>query len=203
MLCIKQSEEGEKMVKYTIKTAVLMVIGMIVSGIYFVILEMKKGSSKKISRCIAGAFLALSGLTLLITGVIWGEQFTLAMTPIVVSICFLGFGLHHVFFVYSCSLRINATYVDANSYYARNIGYVYNPIFRYQYNGIEYEIKSLQSFSEKELKSRFAKNKVYPIYISPKKHEKCMVDKEVDTPYLLILLIGFLGLILSVYRILV
>lgn len=89
-----------------------------------------------------------------------------------------------------CTKKINATYLKFNIYNRYGmLSSRYIPVFKYNFNGKEYENQAQQSFSKKFTKN-FVVGEKYTILINEKNPKKFIINKKVKIDEMLILLIG-------------
>ena len=111
---------------------------------------------------------------------------------------FLWLGLSLVFLIIGvclymqttrCSAAVMGTFVGIQVLKSTGMK-DYFPVFRYVYDGCEYEVRSLQSFSRRFLEKTFEPGKEYTIYIDPKKPRNAAVRNKPQTADILVLLMG-------------
>ena len=89
-----------------------------------------------------------------------------------------------------CTKKINATYLKFSIYNRYGmLSSRYIPVFKYNFNGKEYENQAQQSFSKKFTKN-FVVGEKYTILINEKNPKKFIINKKVKIDEMLILLIG-------------
>lgn len=89
-----------------------------------------------------------------------------------------------------CTKKINATYLKFNIYNRYGmLSSRYIPVFKYNFNGKEYENQAQQSFSKKFTKN-FVVGEKYTILINEKNPKKFIINKKVKIDEMLILVIG-------------
>lgn len=95
-----------------------------------------------------------------------------------------------------CNTKIRAVYVDYAVIKVRNGGKMYFPVFRYRYNGQQYEEKTFQNFSKRYIHSTYQEGMEYDIYIDIENPKRFRVVQKFDFICLVLLVIGiffFLG----------
>lgn len=101
--------------------------------------------------------------------------------------------LFFIVFQYSklkCNKKIEATYLKFNIY--KRHGTIFNkyiPVFKYNFNGNEYENQAMQSFSKKFTKN-FVVGQNYTILINEKNPKRFILNKKIEIDEILILLMG-------------
>lgn len=101
--------------------------------------------------------------------------------------------LFFIVFQYSklkCNKKIEATYLKFNIY--KRHGTIFNkyiPVFKYNFNGNEYENQAMQSSSKKFTKN-FVVGQNYTILINEKNPKRFILNKKIEIDEILILLMG-------------
>ena len=101
--------------------------------------------------------------------------------------------LFFIVFQYSklkCNKKIEATYLKFNIY--KRHGTIFNkyiPVFKYNFNGNEYEIQAMQSSSKKFTKN-FVVGQNDTILINEKNPKRFILNKKIEIDEILILLMG-------------
>lgn len=101
--------------------------------------------------------------------------------------------LFFIVFQYSklkCNKKIEATYLKFNIY--KRHGTIFNkyiPVFKYNFNGNEYENQAMQSSSKKFTKN-FVVGQNYTILINEKNPKRFILNKKIKIDEILILLMG-------------
>lgn len=101
--------------------------------------------------------------------------------------------LFFILFQYSklkCNKKIEATYLKFNIY--KRHGTIFNkyiPVFKYNFNGNEYENQAMQSSSKKFTKN-FVVGQNYTILINEKNPKRFILNKKIEIDEILILLMG-------------
>lgn len=114
---------------------------------------------------------------------------------IILILFFMGFQYSKL----KCNKQIDATYLKFNIYEHHGIGYRYIPVFKYEFNGNEYENQALQAFSKKYTKN-FVVGEKYTILINEKNPKRFIINRKIKIDEILILLMGlFLFLIGILY----
>lgn len=100
-----------------------------------------------------------------------------------------------------CDMPVWATYISCNTYYGGKGRYAYAPVFRYTFNGMQYECQSPKSFSSKRLSRRFQAGQYYQIFIDQANPERCVEDKKVPVSYYFSALLGVFLLVFYIARV--
>ena len=101
--------------------------------------------------------------------------------------------LFFIVFQYSklkCNKKIEATYLKFNIY--KRHGTIFNKyisVFKYNFNGNEYENQAMQSSSKKFTKN-FVVGQNYTILINEKNPKRFILNKKIEIDEILILLMG-------------
>ena len=105
---------------------------------------------------------------------------------VILILFFIGFQYSKL----KCNKKIDATYLKFNIYVHHGmIYYRYTPVFKYNFNGKEYENQALQSFSKKYTKN-FIVGEKYQILINQKNPKKFIINRKVKIDEILILVTG-------------
>lgn len=101
--------------------------------------------------------------------------------------------LFFIVFQYSklkCNKKIEATYLKFNIYKRHGTIFgKYIPVFKYNFNGNEYENQAMQSFSKKSTKN-FVVGQNYTILINEKNPKRFILNRKIEIDEILILLMG-------------
>lgn len=101
--------------------------------------------------------------------------------------------LFFIVFQYSklkCNKKIEATYLKFNIY--KRHGTIFNkyiPVYKYNFNGNEYENQAMQSSSKKFTKN-FVVGQNYTILINEKNPKRFILNRKIEIDEILILLMG-------------
>lgn len=154
----------------------------------------KGSNSQKKTGIGIGIFFAVAG-SIAIAGYVL-HQFFLECTGTLLAAALLIMG---TFFALlkkrrKCSTPVWAEYIKWNEYYGGRGGYTYAPVFRYTYEGKEYEQQSPVGYSQRRLEKRYQAGQKYKILIDEKCPECCMADEPlpIGTYILPLMGIGFL-----------
>lgn len=92
-----------------------------------------------------------------------------------------------------CHKKIEATYLKCNTYISGTGGHglitQYAPVFKYRFNGKEYEKQTFQTFSKKAIKDLIV-GKNYIILINEKNPKIFILNKKLEIAEIIILLLG-------------
>lgn len=97
-----------------------------------------------------------------------------------------------------CSMPVWAEYIKWNKYYGGRGGNTYAPVFRYTYEGKEYEEQSPVGYSQRRLEKHYQAGQKYKILIDENCPECCMADEPLPIgvylcPFMgIVLIIGYL-----------
>ena len=103
--------------------------------------------------------------------------------------------------VANCKTQINAMLTAINSYSSTKGVTMYAPIFRYVYNGNQYEIQSPLTYSKKKIMKKYVTGQPYLIYIDANHPERCIDSKKISVWYYISALAGFVMLGFCVWAI--
>lgn len=118
------------------------------------------------------------------------------MIAIIVGTILISFFMWLQYSKLKCTKKINATYLKFNIYNHHGMLFGrYIPVFKYDFNGNEYENQAQQSFSKKSTKN-FIVGEKYTILINEKNPKKFIINRKIKIDEILMLLMG-LFLILS------
>ena len=101
----------------------------------------------------------------------------------------------------NCKTQINAMLTAINSYPGTNGVTMYAPVFRYVYNGNQYEIQSPLTYSKKKIMKKYVTGQPYLIYIDANHPERCIDSKKISVWYYISALAGFVMLGFCVWAI--
>ena len=97
-----------------------------------------------------------------------------------------------------CNKSVEATYIKADTHYTFGIwSNYYIPIFKYFYNGIQYESRVIEPINKRKLES-LMKNIKCNILIDEKNPKNIIIDKKIRFDEISILLIGVLFIFVGV-----
>ncbi|MBQ2937845.1 MAG: hypothetical protein IJE05_03060 [Clostridia bacterium] len=100
-----------------------------------------------------------------------------------------------------CYKEIEAIYVKSNAYSSGTGGHglvtQYAPVFKYNFNGKEYEKQTFQTFSKKYIKNLIVGEK-YNILIDERKPSRFVINKKSRNDEILILLMGIFLIIAGI-----
>ena len=92
-----------------------------------------------------------------------------------------------------CKMKIDAIYLRYNTYKAPTGGYgiitSYSPVFRYEFNGQQYEVQTFEALTKKEVCQLIVGNK-YEIFINENKPQKFIIYKSIRFSEVITLLMG-------------
>ena len=92
-----------------------------------------------------------------------------------------------------CKMKIDDIYLRYNTYKAPTGGYgiitSYSPVFRYEFNGKQYEVQTFETLTKKEVCKLIVGNK-YEIFINENKPQKFIIYKSVRFSEVITLLMG-------------
>ena len=92
-----------------------------------------------------------------------------------------------------CNKKIEAIYIRSIKY-GHGLSTVYSPVFKYSFDGKEYEQQTFQSFSEKHIKD-LTTGKKYDILINEKKPTKFVISKKVKSSEIVLCIYGISGIL--------
>ena len=95
-----------------------------------------------------------------------------------------------------CNTEIEAIYIKSNDYWSVHVTQ-YAPVFKYNFNGIEYERQTFQAVPKKYIKDLVVGEK-YNILINEKKPTIFILRKKVKTGEIIILLMGIFFIIAGI-----
>ena len=95
-----------------------------------------------------------------------------------------------------CNTEIEAIYIKSNDYWSVHVTQ-YAPVFKYNFNGKEYECQTFQTVPKKYIKDLVVGEK-YNILINEKKPTIFILRKKVKTGEIIILLIGIFFIIAGI-----
>ena len=110
----------------------------------------------------------------------------------IITFCFAKYQVKH------CKVPIEAMYLYYNRYYGGKGQHSYAPVFRYTYQGKEYESQTYESYSFRKLNKLFTSGQRVNIWINEKNPKRCVTKRRVSAVYYLIFLIGIICLIASI-----
>lgn len=87
-----------------------------------------------------------------------------------------------------CNTEIEAIYIKSNDYWSVHVTQ-YAPVFKYNFNGVEYEKQTFQAFPKKHIKDLVVGEK-YNILIDERKPTRFVINKKVKNGEIVILLTG-------------
>lgn len=115
------------------------------------------------------------------------------------ALAFLIMGLWLCMQTTRCKMPVKGTFLDVHVMKSTGMK-DYFPIFRYEYEGCEYEVRSVQSFSRRYLQKTFVPGREYTVYIDPDKPRNVAVRNKPQMADILVLLIGAACLIMFLTR---
>lgn len=114
---------------------------------------------------------------------------------LILAITFFIMGLWLVLQTVRCKHPIKARFIDVHILKSAGMK-DYFPIFRYKFEGCEYNVRSVQSFSLRYMKQHFVVDREYEVYIDPAKPRNVAVYNKPRPADYLVILIGVVCLIL-------
>ena len=77
----------------------------------------------------------------------------------------------------------------------------YAPIFEYWYNGMKYRKATEQCWPDWRIKAKYGKNREYEIFLNPKKPDKIIVERKIESESAMLLIV--IGVLFCIYAFLV
>ena len=125
------------------------------------------------------------------------------MTAIIVGTILILFFMWLQYSKLKCTKKIDATYLKFNIYNHHGMfSSKYIPVFKYKFNGNEYENQAQQSFSKKSTKN-FLVGEKYTILINEKNPRKFIINRRIKIDEILMLLIGLFLLFIGILSLLI
>ena len=108
---------------------------------------------------------------------------------LILAITFFVMGLWLILQTTRCKYPIKARFMDVHIMKSAGMK-DYFPIFRYEYDGCEYNVRSVQSFSLRYVKQHFVVGEEYPVFIDPDRPRNVAVSCKPRPADYLVMLIG-------------
>lgn len=103
------------------------------------------------------------------------------------AIFFNAYWIWYFYIKKKCKKEVTATYVGKSKFRGRGSREEFIMVFRYKYQGTEYEEKSFETYRKKTIADRYIAEQEYPIYINEKHPKYYVLGKEIQ-PYDLMLI---------------
>lgn len=114
---------------------------------------------------------------------------------LILALTFFIMGLWLVLQTVRCKHPVKGRFLDVHIMKSAGLK-DYFPIFRYEYDGCEYTVRSIQSFSLRYVKQHFVTGREYDVFIDPDKPRNAAVYNKPRPADYLVLLLGVACLIL-------
>lgn len=88
-----------------------------------------------------------------------------------------------------CRTEITGTYIGYRSYGGKMI-HDFVPVFRYEFEGEEYEQAVLQTFSKEYVNNTFERDHTYTLLLCPKYPKNIVLDRKVQCTEIMSLIVG-------------
>lgn len=98
----------------------------------------------------------------------------------------------------NCKIPLDAECIRIEKIASTKGGTSYNPVFKYNYNEVTYEMTTAILFSKKEIKKYIVGNQ-YTIYVNPNNPKQIVESRKIPVSYYRIIISGFIILILSIW----
>ena len=118
---------------------------------------------------------------------------------LVLAVAFIIMGLWLYLQTTRCKHTVRATFTDVHvmkSTFMKD----YFPIFRYEYDGCEYHVRSIQSFSRRYLNKNFVIGRQYTVYIDPDKPRNMAISNKPQPADYVVMAIGLACLVIFFLR---
>lgn len=173
----------------------LMGLAWSICGILCFVKLDKKYASERIKGIFLGIFFLAFGICGLLGEFIPDDKlsFTALMLPVGL-ICVLVF-IYAWYQVCSCKTPVAAVYLHYNEYYGGKGQHSYAPVFRYAFEGKEYERQTYEGYSRRKIEKLFITGETYQILIDEQNPQSCVTRKKVSLNYYVVFLMGIIFLI--------
>ena len=99
---------------------------------------------------------------------------------------------------YRCNRPVSAVLTDYGLEWSRGCYRTSSPIFKYRYNGEEYETKAAECFSIRYVMKHYEKGEMYTVYLSDKNPNFIKMERRVHLYEILMFLIGLTFILLPI-----
>lgn len=118
---------------------------------------------------------------------------------LILALAFLIMGLWLVLQTTRCNQRIKARFMDVHVMKSAGMK-DYFPIFRYEFEGCEYNVRSVQSFSYQYVRKHFVVGREYDVFIDPVRPRNVAVYNKPRPADYIVLAMGLACLIIFLTR---
>ena len=119
---------------------------------------------------------------------------------VILLIIALFFNCYWVWYLYTkrnCTKEITATFVGKSKFRGGSFKEEYILVFRYQYQGTEYEEKSLETYSKKKVLDHYFADNEYTILLNEKNPKYYIMEQKVQMYDITLVLAGIISAALA------
>lgn len=175
---------------------IILVLSLIIMGTGFVQLVWSATQKKEFKSYAIGIGMVLWGAAVLLLSY-WNSHYGMQFMMASVGVLMVWLGILMAVKTLQCKQSVPAVLLDYNFEYYRGRQTSY-PVFRYSYEGKNYQNRSAQGLSKRRAQKRYEIGQTYDLYINEKDPNYCVVSRRIQWVEVLCLLIGLFMLYATV-----